>query len=82
MLNNVNQAEGDKEREEKAKENEERSYRKELEQEGIKKKDVESLHPGALEEPEFQPEPNQHDNDQIGEPPQHKSDSFKFNGTV
>ncbi|XP_066600437.1 endoplasmic reticulum mannosyl-oligosaccharide 1,2-alpha-mannosidase [Prorops nasuta] len=34
----------------------------------------------VIEEPEFQPEINQVDHDQIGEPPQHKSTIIKFDG--
>ncbi|XP_076662021.1 alpha-Mannosidase class I b [Halictus rubicundus] len=34
----------------------------------------------VIEEPEFQPEINQVDDDQIGEPPQPKPNAFKFNG--
>lgn len=33
-----------------------------------------------IEEPEFQPEINQVDDDQIGEPPQPKPNILKFNG--
>lgn len=35
----------------------------------------------VIEEPEFQPEINQVDDDQIGEPPQPKPNALKFNGT-
>lgn len=34
----------------------------------------------VIEEPEFQPEINQVDDDQIGEPPQPKPNTLKFNG--
>lgn len=34
----------------------------------------------AIEEPEFQPEANQVDDDQIGEPPQPKPSALKFDG--
>ena len=34
----------------------------------------------VIEEPEFQPEINQVDDDQIGEPPQPKPNAMKFNG--
>ncbi|XP_014218998.1 endoplasmic reticulum mannosyl-oligosaccharide 1,2-alpha-mannosidase [Copidosoma floridanum] len=34
----------------------------------------------VIEEPEFQPEANQVDNNQIGEPPQHQLQALKFNG--
>lgn len=34
----------------------------------------------VIEEPEFQPEINQVDDDQIGEPPQPKPSALKFNG--
>lgn len=34
----------------------------------------------VIEEPEFQPEINQVDDDQIGEPPQPKPNILKFNG--
>ncbi|OXU28307.1 hypothetical protein TSAR_000145 [Trichomalopsis sarcophagae] len=34
----------------------------------------------VIDEPEFQPEANQVDDDQIGEPPQHKPQPLKFNG--
>lgn len=35
-----------------------------------------------IEEPEFQPEINQVDDDQIGEPPQPKPNILKFNGRL
>lgn len=36
----------------------------------------------VIEEPEFQPEVNQVDDDQIGEPPQPKPNALKFNGNL
>lgn len=36
----------------------------------------------VIEEPEFQPEINQVDDDQIGEPPQPKPNILKFNGRL
>lgn len=35
-----------------------------------------------IEEPEFQPEINQVDDDQIGEPPQPKANALKFSGNT
>lgn len=34
----------------------------------------------VIDEPEFQPDANQVDVDQIGEPPQHNLQPIKFNG--
>lgn len=43
--------------------------------------DEQGAGPGeVIEEPEFQPEINQVDDDQIGEPPQPKPNILKFNG--
>lgn len=43
--------------------------------------DEQAAAPGeVIEEPEFQPEINQVDDDQIGEPPQPKPNILKFNG--
>lgn len=45
--------------------------------------DEQGAGPGeVIEEPEFQPEINQVDDDQIGEPPQPKPNILKFNGRL
>lgn len=45
--------------------------------------DEQGAGPGeVIEEPEFQPEVNQVDDNQIGEPPQPKPNILKFNGRL